>query len=201
MSPTATSFRLGYVIGATPDKWARAWRERRPEPLVLIPVEEHEQADALDPTAPDAVDMLIARLPVDSPLDLHRLPLYEEQVVAVGAREGLLGAADEEVALADLADEQLVMPHRSGWTPDADQLPWPPMGYRDAVETVAAGTGVVLLPASVARLLHRRDVVSRRVPELEPTSVALLWRRERDGEDCQTFVGIVRGRTARSSRG
>ncbi|WP_370248543.1 LysR substrate-binding domain-containing protein [Nocardioides sp.] len=198
MSSTSPALRLGYVIGATPDKWARAWRERRPEPLILVPLEEHEQADAV---TGGEVDMAIARLPLDSPADLHRLPLYEEEVVAMGAKEGLLGIVEHEVALADLADEQLVMPHRSGWTPTADQLPWPPMGYRDAVETVAAGTGIVLLPASVARLLQRRDVVTRRVPELDPTAVALVWRRDRDGEDCQAFVGIVRGRTARSSRG
>ena len=37
--------RLGFVTGATPDKWARAWRDRRTEPLDLVPVSETEQPD------------------------------------------------------------------------------------------------------------------------------------------------------------
>ena len=35
-------------------------------------------------------------------------------------------------------------PHRSGWRPTADQLTWPAMSEREAIETVAAGTGVVV---------------------------------------------------------
>jgi len=66
---------------------------------------------------------------------------------------------------------------------------------------VAAGTGIVLVPLSVARLHHRKDVVHRPVTDLEPTTVALAWLRERDAEDTQAFVGVVRGRTANSSRG
>ena len=49
------------------------------------------------------------------------------------------------------------------------------MTEREAVETVAAGTGIVILPMSVARLHHRKDVVSRPVVDLAPTSVALAW--------------------------
>ena len=36
----------------------------------------------------------------------------------VAGHEHLVAAADE-VTLADLVDEQLVLPHRSGWQPDA----------------------------------------------------------------------------------
>jgi DNA-binding transcriptional LysR family regulator len=74
------------------------------------------------------------------------------------------------------------------------------MTEREAVETVAAGTGIVLLPMSVARLHHRKDVVSRPVVDLAPTSVALAWLVEKDDERAQRFVGVVRGRSARSSR-
>ena len=65
---------------------------------------------------------------------------------------------------------------------------------------IAAGTGVVIVPMSVARLYHRKDVVQRPVSDLEPTTVALAWLVERDDDRAQRFVGVVRGRTARSSR-
>lgn len=188
--------RIGFVTGATPDKWARSWRDQRREPLELVPVTEPEQ---LDGVLDGSLDMALVRLPAETD-GLHCVRLYDELPVVVASRDHLLAAADAEVTTADLADEQLVRPHASGWQPDADQLDWPPMTERDAVETVAAGTGVVVLPMSVARLHQRKDVVTRVVTDLDPTTIALVWRVERDDEVTQTFVGVTKGRTARSSR-
>ena len=190
------TFRLGFVTGATPDKWARIWRERSRERLELVPLTEAEQEQAL---RAGEVDMAIVRLPVDRD-GLHLIPLYDEVPVVVLARDHYLSLA-EDVSLAELAEEQLVIPHRSGWTPAVEQLAWPPMSEKDAVETVAAGTGIALLPLSVARLLHRKDVTHRPVRDLDPTSVGLAWLVEHDDDRTQAFVGIVRGRTAHSSRG
>ncbi len=191
-------FRVGFVTGATPDKWARTWRERRRDPLELVTVEEAEQEQVV---RDGEVDMVLARLPVDRD-GLHCIPLYEEQPVVVAGREHLVAATaeDEEVDLADLVDEQLVRPHASGWTPAAQQLAWPAMSEQEAVETVAAGTGIVLLPLSVARLYPRKDVVRRRVTGLASTTVGLVWLIENDDERVQTFIGIVRGRTVNSTR-
>jgi hypothetical protein len=72
---------------------------------------------------------------------------------------------------------------------------------REAVETVAAGVGIVVLPMSVARLHNRKDVVHRPVSDAEKTRIALAWRRDLDDERVQTFIGVVRGRKATSSRG
>ena len=191
-------FRVGFVTGATPDKWARTWRERRRDGLELVPVAESEQETGV---RAGTLDMVLARLPVDRD-GLHCIPLYEEQAVVVAGREHVVAATDddEEVALADLADEQLVRPHASGWTPDAEQLAWPAMTETEAVETVAAGTGIVLVPLSVARLNARKDVVRRAVSDLPPTTVGLVWRIEHDDERVQAFIGIVRGRTVNSTR-
>ena len=112
----------------------------------------------------------------------------------------MLAAADDEVTTGDLVDEQLVRPHSSGWRPGVEQLDWPPMDEREAIETVAAGTGVVVLPMSVARLHQRKDVVSRVVTDLDPTTVALVWKVERDDDVTQAFVGVTKGRTANTSR-
>lgn len=192
----STPLRIGFVTGATPDKWARHWRERRPEPLELVPVTE---ADQMEGVRDGSLDMALVRLPVDRD-GLHCVRLYDELQVAVASRDHVLAAADEEVTTADLVDEQLVRPHPSGWEPTAEQLEWPPMTEQEAVETVAAGTGIVVVPMSVARLHQRKDVVTRVVSDLEPTTIALVWRVERDDDVTQAFVGVTKGRTANTSR-
>lgn len=188
--------RVGFVTGATPDKWARHWRDRRRESLHLVPTTE---ADQVDGVRDGSLDMAIVRLPVDRD-GLHCVRLYDEVPVVVASKEHVIAAADDEVTLADLVDEQLVRPHASGWTPDADQLDWPPMTEQEAIETVAAGTGVVIVPMSVARLHQRKDVVTRVVADLEPTTIALVWKVERDDEVTQAFVGVTKGRTSNTSR-
>lgn len=189
------SLRIGFVAGATPDKWARIWRDRQRERLELVPLTEEEQETAV---RSGEVAMALVRLPIDRD-GVHCIPLYDERPVAVMGREHLLTLLDE-VTLADLEEEQLVLPHRSGWTPSVAQLDWPPMSEKEAVETVAAGTGVAILPMSVARLHHRKDVVSRPVADLAPTTVGLAWLVDNDDPLVQVFIGIVRGRSVNSSR-
>jgi DNA-binding transcriptional LysR family regulator len=188
-------FRLGFVTGATPDKWAATWRERRRDRLELVPVDEATQEAGV---RDGSLDMALARLPVDRD-GLHCIPLYDELPVVVAGHEHFVAAADE-VVLDDLADEQLVRPHISDWTPRADQLPWPEMSEQEAVETVAAGTGVVIVPMSVARLYSRKDVVHRPVADLPPTKIGLVWLVDNEDERVQVFIGIVRGRTVNSTR-
>ncbi|MGB0098659.1 MAG: LysR family substrate-binding domain-containing protein [Nocardioides sp.] len=196
MSATFGHFRVGFVTGSTPDKWARTWRERYArDPLELIPLVESEQEVRL---REGSLDMALVRLPVDRD-GLHCIPLYEELPVAVMGAEHLLTLADE-VSLEDLDDEQLVAPERSGWVPGATQLDWPAMSVKDAVEVVASGTGVLVVPMSVARLHHRKDVTYRVVSDLPATTVGLSWLLDNDDPWVQRFIGIVRGRTSRSSR-
>jgi DNA-binding transcriptional LysR family regulator len=175
------TFRLGFVTGATPDKWAGTWRDRQREPIELVPVTEETQ---LDGVRGGEHDMALVRLPVDRD-GLHLIPLYEELPVAVMNVDNVLTLLDE-VSTEDLADE-----HQD----------WTGVSTKDAVETVAAGTGVVVLPMSVARLHHRKDVTHRTVTDLEPTTIGLAWRVDNEDPRVQTFIGIVRGRSERSSRG
>jgi DNA-binding transcriptional LysR family regulator len=193
---SAEELRLAFVTGTTPDKWARAWRERGLGTLSLVPVTEEDQEDVV--RRGDA-ELALVRLPVDTD-GLHCVRLYDERPVVVAGRDHFVAAADV-VTLDDLGDEQLVRPHASGWRPSAAQRAWPPMSEREAIETVAAGTGIVIVPMSVARLYHRRDVVQREVADLGPTTIALVWRRDRDDDVIQAFVGVVKGRTANTSRG
>lgn len=175
------TFHLGFVTGATPDKWAGTWRDRRREPIELVPVTEDEQEHGV---RAGALDMALVRLPVDRD-GLHLIPLYDELPVAVMGVEHVLTLLDE-VTTDDLADE-----HQD----------WAGVSTKDAVEAVAAGTGVLVLPMSVARLHHRKDVTHRTVTDLPPTKVGLTWLVDNDDPRIQTFIGIVRGRSERSSRG
>ena len=53
---------------------------------------------------------------------------------------------------------------------------------------------------SIARLHHRKDVTTRTVSDLPSTSIGLTWLVDNDDPRIQTFIGIVRGRSERSSR-
>ena len=85
------TFRLGFVTGATPDKWARIWRERSREPIELVPSTEATQ---LDGVRDGSLDMALVRLPVERD-GLHLIPLYEEQPVVVASSEHLMALQDE----------------------------------------------------------------------------------------------------------
>jgi DNA-binding transcriptional LysR family regulator len=195
--PVGHTLRVGFVPGVTPDKWARSWRERPGRTrLRLIPQEEPEAETGV---RSGDLDMALVRLPVERE-GLHLVRLYDEVAVVVVARDHPVAAYDE-IDLADLAEEQFIGGPPDELTPGVEQLDFPSMSAQQAVEAVAAGTGVVVLPMSVARLHHRRDVVHRPVRGLPPTTIALIWLVERDDEHTQAFVGVVRGRTPRSSRG
>ncbi|WP_109509404.1 LysR substrate-binding domain-containing protein [Nocardioides speluncae] len=190
---------IAYVAGAAPDKWARRWRQREAEPLELVAVSDDEQLAVL---GDGRAEMSVARLPVDRERH-HVIQLYVEVPVVVVPKEHPVAAYDE-VRLADLAGEQLIQDPETvpGWA-DLDtpkRLNWPAMSAKEAIEVVASGTGIVIVPMSVARLHHRKDVVHRPVIDGPESQVALVWLRENDDPRLQTFVGIVRGRSARSSR-
>lgn len=176
------TLRLGYVAGVSPGRWLRTWNERRPDSrLEATRVDEPAQFEAL---LAGAHDLAFVRLPVPHE-GLHVIPLWDEVAVVVLPKEHPLADA-ASLELADLASEQ------------------PAPAQRDAamtVELVAAGTGYAIMPHGVARLHHRRDVVAIPMADVPATRIALVWRVERDDEDIQEFVGVVRGRTSRSSRG
>lgn len=194
------SFRLAYVPGVTPGKWVRVWGERLPDvPLGLVAVEAAEADETLRTGGADAG---LVRLPVDRTV-LSAIPLYTETTVVVFPKDHWLAAA-EEVALADLADD--VVFHPLDDTLEWGELPGRPAIERpattgDAIELVAANVGVLLVPQSLARLHHRRDLTYRTVADAPQSRVALAWPEEATTDLVEEFIGIVRGRTVNSSRG
>ncbi|MFF8436906.1 LysR substrate-binding domain-containing protein [Streptomyces bacillaris] len=200
-SDTPSSFRLAYVPGVTPTKWVRVWHERLPgTPLELVQV---PPADAGRLLADGGAEAGLVRLPVDRDI-LSAIPLYTETTVVVIPKDHAATAA-EEVTLPDLADE--IVLHPLDDVLDWETLPGRPAIERpattaDAIELVAAGVGVLLVPQSLARLHHRKDLTYRPVPEAPESRVALSWPQEEPTPDLvEEFIGIVRGRTVNSTRG
>ncbi len=199
-SEVEASFRLAYVPGVTPGKWVRIWNERLPEVrLELLAVPAPEVAGLLRELGADAG---FVRLPVDR-TELSAIPLYVETTVVVVPKDHLVAAADE-VSVAELADEIVLHPldDTLAW----ERLPGRPALERpattaDAVELVAAGVGVLVVPQSLARLHHRRDLTYRPVVDAPSSQVALSWREDATTDLVDDFIGIVRGRTVNSSRG
>ncbi|WP_405791910.1 LysR family transcriptional regulator substrate-binding protein [Streptomyces sp. NBC_00029] len=198
--PVPPSFRLAYVPGVTPSKWVRIWNERLPDvPLTLVAVSPTEAFGVLRAGGADAG---FVRLPVDRD-DLSAIPLYTETTVVVVPKDHLVAAA-EEVSTEDLADE--IVFHPLDDTLAWEQLPGKPAIERpettaDAIELVAAGVGVLVVPQSLARLHHRKDLTYRTVSDAPASRVALSWPQEETTDLVEEFIGIVRGRTVNSTRG
>jgi DNA-binding transcriptional LysR family regulator len=195
-----TGFRLGYVPGVTPAKWARIWAERLPRvPLELIQV---SAADAPALVRRAEADVALLRLPIDR-AGLHVIPLYVEQTVVVVPKDHLVTAADE-VTVDDLSDELMLHPHDDvlDWDrPPGRVVAERPARTADAVELVAMGTGLLVVPQSLARLHHRKDLTYRPLTGVPQSQVGLSWPEDATSELVEHFIGIVRGRTANSTRG
>ncbi len=168
--------------------------------LELVPLSVAGQREALDEAEADAA---LVRLPIDDH-GLHVIPLYDEVPVVVCAKDSHLTAADE-LEPGDLEGEVLIVPQDDvlGIRIPATVPPRfdPPSDTAEAIATVAAGVGIVVVPMSLARLHHRKDVEHRALRGGPVSTVALAWVADRTTPAVETFVGIVRGRTANSSRG
>ena len=204
MNAPGPAFRVGFVPGVTPDKWARIWAERMPRrSLELVPVGDR---DGVALVRSGELAMCFVRLPVDRD-GLHLIPLYDEQPVVMVAKEHPVAAFDE-IDVTDLADEHLLQDPDTvpEWRDvatevrDGSRYPVPEMSLREAVESVAADAGIVVVPMSLARLHHRKDVVHVPVTGVPTTKVGLTWLVDNDDARVQTFIGVVRGRSASSSR-
>ncbi|MBF6217906.1 LysR family transcriptional regulator [Nocardia abscessus] len=179
----SAGLRVGFVPGVTVSKWTRIWGERFPETsLEVIALTQADQEAAL---REGRVDMCFVRLPIDRE-GVSAIPLYREVPVVVVQKEHPLSVFDE-VRMGDLTDERLQD------TADVDAI-------AAALELVAAAGGAAIVPHSLARLHHRRDLVYRPMLDVPDTEVALAWRTGHTTDLVEDFIGVVRGRSERSSR-
>jgi DNA-binding transcriptional LysR family regulator len=176
-------FSVAFVPGVAPGRWERAWRDRMPrEPFEL---RQTPQDEALAALLSGSIRMAFLR-DVDrgehEGVPLHVIPLYRETPVVVAPKDHPVAAFDE-LDLADLAGEPILEGSDAA-----------------VVEVVATGAGLALMPGPVARDASRRDVVARPVRDAPDTGIGLVWREDDRHPLIPVFIGIVRGRTANSSR-
>ncbi|MDT5104161.1 MAG: hypothetical protein QOI25_1674 [Mycobacterium sp.] len=197
---TLLSLTLGYVPGGTPAKWARNWAERHPElPLHLRAV---AAADATDAVRAGTIDVALLRLPADTS-GLAVIPLYEETTVAVVPTDHILTAVDT-ITAADLDGEPVLLPldHVLDWAGTCGTpVDHRPETTEDAIDLVAAGIGVLIVPQSLARLYHRKDLTYRPIVDAPTCPVALAFSEGPQPALVEEFIGMVRGRKPGSSRG
>lgn len=203
--PDVPAFRVGVAPGLSLSKWGQVWAERRRDtPLVPEVIDGPAAVTALHEQRLDAA---LVRLPVDRE-GLSAIPLYREVAVVVVPKDHPVSLF-EEVTVADLVDEDLLQDPDAvpEWRDAAARLRATPLRpppeaatTADAMALVAAGLGVLVVPQSVARLHHRRDLTYRPVTDVAETQVALVWPEDRTTDEVEELIGIVRGRTARSSR-
>ena len=184
--------RVSYVAGVTPGKWMDRFVERYPE--VQLVAARHDEGDILQLLAEDAADAVFVRYRGESPKDAtrHVIPLYEELEVVCAAKDHDVEYYEESIPASvvegfpqlDLAD----YPEEVG-------------GIPTAMEVVASGAQVLRVPQSVARLFHRKDVIYRVIEDGQPSKIGIAWPTAmEDTALVDEFIGIVRGRSANSSR-
>jgi hypothetical protein len=181
---TPGTFTIAFPLGVTVGKWTRVFEERHPDVELAV---VRERPDEL-PVRLDLgeVDLAFVRLPLEAER-LHVIPLYEENVVAAMNHEHVL-TLEKKLYLADLEGETIIAP---GADDEWDET-W--------MRRVAGGEGIGVMPQSIAKALRRRDVVAMRIEDSDLAGVALAWPRESQSPWVDEFIGIVRGRTAHSSR-
>ena len=147
----------------------------------------------------------------------HSILLYEELPVVILPVDHVLTVLDE-VPVEELAEEFLLQPASDipayeevsrAWRESAGRIVPEGLTDKETIELVAAGVGLYIVPMSIARFYHRKDLTYRPVAGLDLYPVHLVWPRAPKGEPrseelealLQDFIGIVRGRTATSERG
>lgn len=206
------AFRVAFAPGVNPAKWFGLWNERQPSvPLEALPLDSLPTAtdDATELLRTDAADVALVRLPVPAD-DFRSIPLYTEQPVVVVPKDHEVSLV-EQISLAELdelgrIDEEAGRPRIRLFEVGAGAT-----AGADVFELVSTGVGFAIVPKAVARLYGRRDVVSRDLvgdgAEVYAQRVALVWPADVQAQHPEAwtlvdeFIGIVRGRTANSTRG
>lgn len=170
-----SGLRVSALQSISTDKWEQRWSRTHPSNRLWVQRDSdlREAREAvIAALCAGQIDAALVRLyPGETPQNLADTPLHSVALYEEGA--ALLLSEEHP-----LADEPEI---------DASLIEEP--------ELRAA-----LLPAPVARDTRQKSLVVVPVTGLEPTRVLCVWLVERDADDVQDFVGILRGRGERSSR-
>ena len=192
------TFTVGFMPGLIVTPAVRELSRRHPDVAVeVLRTDWFNQADVI---RDGRADIGYLRLPADL-RGLETEPLRTEpRVVAVPAGHRLAGK--DAVAVADLADEHLLQDPGAvpEWRDIAVELrgnnprnALPPLrSVEEKLEHVAAGNGIVILPASTAAFYTRPDVTYVHVAGIAPNQVCLAWDSARDSPLVREYAEIAR---------
>ncbi len=187
-----------HFLGPFP-QFIKQFRERRPGVEVVL--EEMKPADQLQALRDGRVDLSISRTPVDDGQLASRL-LWREPVVAALPRQHRL-AGRKRIALADLREDDFVFLRldssafaqrlfdacvASGFTPRIVQQV---VEIPAAINLVAAGLGVALVPASLAGVRNDAVALCGLGSAMPAADVYALVRADANQPALQEFAGSL----------
>ncbi|WP_181995779.1 LysR family transcriptional regulator substrate-binding protein [Corynebacterium diphtheriae] len=187
---------LSFATGTEPNKWFTRFEERTDHGGLRTLSDDDPLSLLVDATA----DLALVRLPdprMDNDDTVHVVELYQESMGVALPKEHTLTLLDV-VEPSDLDGEII-----NYITPPSLEVDV--AAVRTQLQMVAANVGVVIAPRPLLKVLSGKLVEHREFSDPQRygqarTRIALVWKKERDGEDIQDFVGIAKGRTVQSSR-
>ena len=191
---------IAFVTGTEPGKWFRRYEELSGNRLSTVPsTDPFRLLAAGEEDETGQADIALMRLPDPRVGDEHHVVrLYDEASGVAVPKDSIFAELGEAVAERDLDGEICNFTYVPGADSAAsvDEL-------RAALQVVAANVGVARAPLPLLKALSKKQVVPLELKGAADgeTQIGLVWRKERDAEDVQDFVGVAKGRTVRSSRG
>ncbi|MCS7476936.1 LysR family transcriptional regulator [Umezawaea endophytica] len=191
---------IGFTPGLIVTPVVRHLREKWPE--LQVDLVRTSWTDQVDSLRDGRIDASFAHRPFDDD-GLAVTDLFTEpRLVALPSDHDLAGSA--RLLLADLAGEVLLQPTAAvpEW-PGATTPPVAPANDGDEtsayspsvevkLELVAAGRGIVIMPASTTRYYHRPDIAYVPVSDLPDTGVSLVVEARRRSDQLRELVEIAR---------
>lgn len=183
---------IAFVTGTEPGKWFQRFEEFTGSRLTTVPGDD--PFPLLNAADGQRADIALMRLPDPRVGDDHHVVrLYEEAFGVAVPKESVYAEVGEDVDPDDLADEHVNFTYSDAAATD---------DLRVALQVVAANVGVAYAPRPLLKALSKKQIAVLGLVGHEPqTSIALVWEKAHDNDAIQDFVGVAKGRTARSSRG
>ena len=175
-------FVVGFRAGVVVTPALRAFGAAHPDVDVKASRVEWDDQERL--ILDGTVDLAYVRRPIDE-RGLELLPLFTETRVAMLPADHRL-AGKQELALSDLSGETWLRYS----DPGSDDVPI--RTVEEKFERVAAGTGITLVPTSIAEQYSRPDITYVPVPDAEPDQVYLAWEADRRSPLIAAFVRTAR---------
>lgn len=174
---------------------------RKIYPEVIFEIWEAEGARILELLDSRLIEIAITRTQVDN-LAYELLVLPNEPLVMVMNSQNVCGADDETIKLAELENQQLIIPLRwkSNFIAACKKLDFNPkiICVSDSIVQdllmVKMNLGMAMIPVSSKRLLTDGDLIYKRIVEPEMTThTVVAWRKNQTlSTACKNFVEMFK---------